>query len=80
MVLVPYIKYNINIDIGSSNIGDSDNSNISKGVIDNRNCSYSLCFVSNYYNLRYNNRTYSRTCSSIASLSNAICKSRNKCE
>ena len=46
MVLVPFIKYHINNDIGSSNIGDSDNSNISKGGIDNRNGSYSLCFVS----------------------------------
>ena len=45
MVLVPYIKYHINNDIGSSNIGDSDNSNISKGGIDNRNCSYSLCLL-----------------------------------
>ena len=43
MVLVPYIDYHINNYIGSSNIGDSDNSNISKGGIDNRNCSYSLC-------------------------------------
>ena len=80
MVLVPYIKYHINSNIGSSNIGDSDNSNISKGGIDNRNCSYSLCFVSNYCNLIFNNSTNSRTCSSICSISNTICKSKNKCE
>ena len=78
--MVPYFKYHINNNIGSSNIGYSENSNISKVGIDNRNCSYSLYFVSNYYNLRFNNSTYSRTCSSIDSISNTICKSRNKCE
>ena len=57
MVLVPYIKYHINNDIGSSNIGDSDKSNKCKGGIANRNCSYSLCFISNYCNLWFNDST-----------------------
>ena len=39
-----------------------------------------LSFVSNYYNPRFTTSTYSRTCSSIDSISNTICKSRNKCE